>query len=126
MAVQSNTVEDSKQLIAASTHEQHQAMLDFELWSGDSFCIDRFFNWLKVIDSPNSLQPLTRFLQEIDERLISAMVCRYVSAQVNETKNQPIPRKTLKPIRQIKGIHGSPLIPVNQRMTDLSGGFCHF
>ena len=89
MAIQANALEDSQELITASTPEQYQLMLDFELWSEDKINEHRLFNWIKIIDNEQSIIPLARFIKQIDQRLVAALVCKYIDAEVNEEQTNP-------------------------------------
>ena len=89
MAIQAHGYEASQELIAIASKEQYQLILDFEIWNRDQFSEERLWHWLSLIDEPNSLEPLARFIDVIDHKLLSSLVCKYVDAHVNEEPTEP-------------------------------------
>ena len=81
--------EHAPDLIGAANDAQYEAMLDLEIWQKDRINEAGIWRWQTLIDTPSSLDPLGRMVRIIDKRILAAMVCRYVSAQINEEPTEP-------------------------------------
>ncbi len=87
LAVTSQGIEGSCELIEAATNEQRQLLLDFDLWNRDTFDEEQLFAWLSLPESSGSLEVLQKILRAIDPKLIGLLIARYVEIIVPEDKS---------------------------------------
>ncbi len=74
-------LESSTDIISMISKEQYVSVLDFEMWTKDSFREDRMWYWLAQIDDENDLQPLQKFLKALDPVTLSVVIKRYVESE---------------------------------------------
>lgn len=72
-------LESSTDIISIISNEQYKSILDFELWTKDSFREDRMWYWLGQIDDEKDLQPLQKFLKVLDPVTLSIIIKRYAA-----------------------------------------------
>lgn len=78
LAVRSQGLESSAELLEIATLEQCRLLIDFDCWSRDSFRDDHFWEWLAITDATDSLALLQKVLKVVDLKLIALMISRYV------------------------------------------------
>lgn len=78
VAIRSQGLESSAELLEIATLEQCRLLLDFDCWSRDSFREDHFWEWLAITDATDSLALLQKILKVCDLKLIALMIARYV------------------------------------------------
>lgn len=74
-------------LIELSTQKQIRLMLDFDLWSGDTFLEERFFEWLEVPDAAEAdgnLAILSKIIACTDLKLLSLVMSRHIEVVVHD------------------------------------------
>jgi hypothetical protein len=87
LAFKSLGLESCQDVLSAVSQRQYRALLDFELWTRDSFREDRFWAWLDAIDDPMDLIPLQRCINSLDPDLLALIVRRYVDVEYHEEKD---------------------------------------
>lgn len=83
-AIKALGLESSTDIISMISNEQYKGLLDFELWTRDSFREDRMWFWLSQIDDERDLQPIQKFLKVIDPTSLSIIFKRYVEVVYND------------------------------------------
>ncbi|HQH27617.1 MAG TPA: DUF6178 family protein, partial [Oligoflexia bacterium] len=91
MAVQALGLESAREIIEAASDEQYRLLLDLHLWDKDSFNEENFWDWLSVIDDPDSFDSLQHFQECLDPRLTALVIQRNVAVQVNEEPTEVPP-----------------------------------
>ncbi len=90
VAIRTQGLESSAELLEIATIEQCRVLLDFDCWSRDSFREDHFWEWLAVTDATDSLALLQKIIRVVDLKLISLMISRYVDVVAfDEPADQP-------------------------------------
>lgn len=90
VAIRSQGLESSAELLEIATTEQCRLLIDFDCWSRDSFREDHFWEWLAITDATDSLALLQKILRVFDLKLIALMISRYVDAVAfEEPADQP-------------------------------------
>jgi hypothetical protein len=84
-------LESCQEILSTITRKQYRALLDFELWTRDSFREERFWAWLGVIDDPSDLVSLQRCIDSLDPDLLALLVKRYIEVEYHEEKDDPPP-----------------------------------
>ena len=84
MAIQAAGLESVVDILSLIQSEQYQLLLDFELWSRDSFQEEHFFDWLLTIDEQDSFEPLEKLLTSMDIEILSLLIARQVETVVYE------------------------------------------
>ncbi|MCI5066392.1 DUF6178 family protein [bacterium] len=79
LAVKEQGLSSSVEVLEMATREQFQLMLDFDLWSYDSFEEEQLWQWLELPDSAEDLKILQKFLHSIDPKLIALLIERYTT-----------------------------------------------
>ena len=94
MAIQALGLESIPEVLLEISPEQYQLLLDFELWSRDSFQEEHFFEWLFAIDEEDSFESLEKLLLSMDVEILALIVARRVEAVAYEepTDEPPGPR----------------------------------
>ena len=69
------------------TTKQYSALLDFEFWTRDSFREDRFWKWLEMIDDPQNLLPIQRFIACMDPTVLAFIIKRYTEVVYHDEPN---------------------------------------
>ena len=78
VAIRSQGLESSAELLEIVTLEQCRLIIDFDCWSRDSFREDHFWEWLAITDATESLALLQKILKVFDLKLVALMISRYV------------------------------------------------
>ncbi|RMD84135.1 MAG: hypothetical protein D6808_07480 [Candidatus Dadabacteria bacterium] len=91
LAIKSEGVRNSWDLIELADKDKIQLCLDFDLWRKDRFDEERFWDWLSLSDAEKILEPIQKILSGIDLKLIALMICRYVESVVLEEPTQTPP-----------------------------------
>jgi hypothetical protein len=91
LAIKSQGVENSAELVALLSPEQLRISLDFDLWKGDDFDEESFWTWLVATDEDESLDPIKRLVSTIDLKLLALIIGRHVKTVVFDepTENPP-------------------------------------
>jgi hypothetical protein len=84
MVIRQQGVLGSSELLEMLTTEQGRVVLDLDLWSRDEFKEEHFWEWLRLPDDADSLEPLQRLLRWMDLKLLGVMISRYVHAIIPE------------------------------------------
>jgi Family of unknown function (DUF6178) len=80
MVIRQQGILSSSELLELLTIDQGRLVLDLDLWSHDEFKEEHFWEWLRLADESDSLEPLQRLLRWIDLKLLGLMIARYVHA----------------------------------------------
>jgi hypothetical protein len=93
LALKTIGLDSGQEIIAALSPEQYKLALDFEIWSDDRINENNVWNWLTVIDENADLEPLDKFLKQIDQNILIFFICKYVQVTVHEepTEMPPTP-----------------------------------
>lgn len=86
-----NGLDSSADLLEIVTDEQFRLLLDFDCWNVDRFDEDRFWEWLAVTDSTNSLRILQKLLKTVDLKLVSLCLSRHLEVLINEERTETPP-----------------------------------
>ncbi len=91
LAIKSQGVENSGDLISLLSPEQFKLCLDFDLWQGDDFNEESFWSWLATTDEEDSLEPIKRLVGTVDLKLLALIIGRHVKTVVFDepTENPP-------------------------------------
>jgi len=91
LAIKSQGVENSSDLIALLSPEQLKICLDFDLWKNDEFDEESFWSWLSATDEEESLEAIQRLVATVDLKLLSLIIGRHVKTVVFDepTENPP-------------------------------------
>ncbi|MCB0331882.1 MAG: hypothetical protein KDD55_00215 [Bdellovibrionales bacterium] len=84
---------DCAEFVELASDEQCRLMADFDLWNGDTFSEDRFWEWLELPDATEDLKPLQKLLRFVDLKLVSLLISRYIAVETFEepTDSPPSP-----------------------------------
>ena len=91
MAIQALGLESVPEILLDISPEQYQILLDFELWSRDSFQEEQFFEWLLAIDEEDSFDPIEKLLVSMDIELLSLLISRRVETVAFEEATEESP-----------------------------------
>ena len=80
----SEGLETSKDLLEYLSPEQYQLLLDFDFWTTTEFNEENFWRWLMIIDEKDTLEPLAKFLQNVDRNLLGTIIIKYTNTVVQE------------------------------------------
>ena len=91
LAVKQQGLSSSVDVISIATYPQCRTMMDFDLWKGDRFHEDNFWEWLELPDQEEAdLSILLKVIRSIDLKLVALILGRYVDSQVfEEATDQP-------------------------------------
>ncbi len=78
LILQSNSLHSSADLLEIATLEQCRLLLDFDLWEGDRFKEERFWQWLEVTDATDDLELLQKLFKVFDLKLVGFLISKYV------------------------------------------------
>lgn len=84
LAIKCNGLGSSTDLIGIATLDQCRTMLDFDLWNGDRFEEENFWEWLDLPDENTSIDLLLKLIRAIDLKLIGLVIGRYVHCETFE------------------------------------------
>jgi hypothetical protein len=91
LAVLGSGVNEAAELIESSSSEQYGFLLDVFLWNRDQFTEDELWRWLEELDDAKDLQPMSRFLRQIDRDLLTLIIARNVESVFFEESSQVPP-----------------------------------
>ena len=91
LSVLGSGINDSAELIEAATSEQYRFLLDVFLWDRDRFNEDEVWRWLEELDDPKDLQPISRFLREVDRDVLTLLVARNIEVIFCEEPSEAPP-----------------------------------
>lgn len=91
LAVKERGLESSIEILEMASREQFQLMLDFDLWSYDSFEESQIWSWLELTDSTEDLTILQKVLHSLDPKLIALLISRYLEVIVMEEATEQPP-----------------------------------
>ena len=90
LAIKQNGLPDSSELIELCTDEQRQLLLDMDLWQGDNWQEEQFWQWLALPEITEDISILRKILRSVDLKLVSDLIIRYVEIHVtNEPTDEP-------------------------------------
>ena len=90
-AIKNIGLQSSTDILEIITQKQYSNLLDFEFWTKDSFREDRFWAWLEVIDDPQNLLPIQKFINCADQTILAFLIRKYVDVVYNEEPDDPPP-----------------------------------
>ena len=90
-AIKEIGLQSAQDLLEVITSKQYSTLLDFELWTKDSFREERFWAWLEVIDDPQNLLPIQKFLNCIDSTIMAYLIRRYVDVVYHDEPDDAPP-----------------------------------
>lgn len=90
-AIKNIGLQSATDILELITQKQYSHLLDFEFWTKDSFREDRFWAWLDVIDDPQNLLPIQKFISCIDQSVLAYLIKRYVDVVYHEEPDDPPP-----------------------------------
>lgn len=91
MAIKHLGLDSCPELLGTVSQAQYRTILDFELWTKDSFREDRLWAWLDAIDDPRDLIPLQKFIASMDPDLMALLIRRYVEVEYHEERDDHPP-----------------------------------
>ncbi len=91
LALKHAGLESCQEVLSTITQKQYRTLLDFELWTKDSFREERFWAWLSVVEDPNDLVPLQKCINSLDPELLALLVKRYVEVEYHEERDDSPP-----------------------------------
>lgn len=91
VAIKEQGLESSIEVLEMASREQLQLMLDFDLWSYDSFEESQIWSWLELTDSTEDLSILQKVLHSLDPKLIALLISRHLEVLVMEEATEQPP-----------------------------------
>jgi len=74
-----------------ASREQMQLMLDFDLWSFDTFEESQVWQWLELADTSEDLTILQKTLHSLDPKLIALLISRHLEVIIMEEATEQPP-----------------------------------
>jgi hypothetical protein len=93
MAIKSNGLSSSVDLIQIATIEQCRLLIDFDIWIKDEVNEKALFEWLSLTDETDDLELLQNVVKSIDLKLIALLISRYVQVEYFEEATDSPPAK---------------------------------
>ena len=86
-----NGLSSSSDLLEIATVQQCRLMMDFDLWTGDTFKEESFWEWLAITDATDGLELLQKLFKCFDLKLVSLLIARYVTSEIHEEPSAESP-----------------------------------
>ncbi len=84
-------LESGADLIDMLPQRHYRVALDLHLWEKDGVSASGFWQWLEVIDDAESLEPLRKFLQAVDPKLLAVLFSRHIHSIIGEERTDVPP-----------------------------------
>lgn len=91
LALKYSGLESSLDVLSIISSKQYRALLDFELWTKDSFREERLWAWLGIVEDPTDLSQFQKCINSLDPELISLLIRRYVEVVYHEERDDRPP-----------------------------------
>lgn len=97
LALKSQGLASSAELVEMATLEQCKVLLDLDLWDGDRIHEDNIWEWLSLTDANEGISLLQKIVKCIDLKIIGRLISKYTEIVTFEEPTDSPPKDSYTP-----------------------------